>query len=175
MSKSDIDKKGAYIWSRKNIGIFLGDLIEREEKRKKAEECKGHNKGFREQIYDIYIYNNRQLTDEVINEGLKRLEKIKNNEKSQKVRLIIEWIIRADYRKYGLNDNKELQTIQVSIEKYDIDIDDITNSIVNEKFGRNGTKEDKQRFKRIISNQIKTFIDNSKKKPNMNDKNEKER
>lgn len=172
MSKSDIDKK---IWSRKNIGIFLGDLIEIEEKRKKAEECKGHNKGFREQIYDIYIYNNRQLTDEVINEGLKRLEKIKNNENNQKVRLIIEWIIREDYRKNILNDNKELQTIQVSIEKYGIDIDNITNSIVDEKFGRNGTKKEKEVFKAIISNQIKTFIDDSKKEPNMNDKSEKER
>lgn len=68
-----------------------------------------------------------------------------------------------------------MQTIQISIEKYGIDIDDITNSIVDEKFGRNGTEKDKQRFKMIISNQIKTFINNSKNEQNMNDKSEKER
>ena len=103
------------------------------------------------------------------------LEKMSKLEKNEKIKLILEWIIREDYRKNILNDNKELQTIQVSIEKYGIDIDDIINSIVDEKFGRKGTEKDKQRFKMIISNQIKTFINNSKNEQNMNDKSEKER
>lgn len=129
----------------------------------------------RTKVYEIYKDNDRKITEDIISQAMDLLENMSSLREEEKTNLILEWIIREDYRKNILNDNKELQTIQVSIEKYGIDIDDIINSIVDEKFGRKGTEKDKQRFKMIISNQIKTFINNSKNEQNMNDKSEKER
>ena len=162
-----------YIPTREDIDYMISETIESEERKKNKKSI--IKPSIRTQIYEIYEENGREITDDVISQTMDLLEKMSKLEKNEKIKLILEWIIREDYRKNILNDNKELQTIQISIEKYGIDIDDITNSIVDEKFGRNGTKKEKEVFKAIISNQIKTFINNSKKKPNMNDKNEKER
>lgn len=170
MAKNSI-KKGRYAWTRQDVYKFIADKYD-----KKLEEKPPTKKtSIRTQVYKIYEDNDRKITDDVISQSMDLLEKMSSLGDKEKIKLILEWIIREDYRKNILNDKKELKAIQVSIEKYGIDIDDITNSIVDEKFGRNGTKKEKEVFKSIISNQIKTFINNSKNEQNMNDKSEKER